>query len=80
MKLILEELFDDTYKVKCNDKNLGVFYRETDGFYYYVPESKYGFYSEHFLQALLFELQKLNAPCKEHIREYFENEHKNNQI
>lgn len=78
MKLILEKRYEDTYKVKCNDKTLGEFYREIDGFFYYVPESKYGSYSESFLQALLFELQKLNAPCKEHIREYFENEHKVN--
>ena len=80
MKLILEKRFDDTYKVKCNDKNLGEFYQEIDGFFHYVPETKYVCYSEQFLQALLFELQKLNEPWEEHIREYFENEHKNNQI
>ena len=80
MKLILEKRFEGTYKVKCNDETLGEFYQEIDGFFHYVPESKYVCYSEQFLQALLFELQQLNAPCKENIREYFENEHKKDKI
>ena len=80
MKLILEERFVNTYKVKCNNEILGEFYQEIDGFFHYVPETKYVCYSEQFLQALLFEVQKLNAPCKEHLRTYFNNEHKKDQI
>lgn len=80
MKLILEKENERTYKVKCNKKPLGEFYQDVDGFFYYIPAKEYGFYSEQFLQALLFELQQLNAPCKENIRKYFENESKKNKV
>jgi len=77
MKLIIEKLSEGCYEVtNINKIHLGEFYREIDGFFVFIPGSEYGFYSEQYLQALLFELQQLNAPCKEKIRNFFENEHK----
>lgn len=81
MKLILEQIKDSTYNVKTNGGlKLGEFYREVDGFYVFWPEERSGFYSEEYLGALLFELQQLNAPWKENIRKYFDNEGKNNKV
>jgi hypothetical protein len=75
MKLIIEKLSEGSYEVtNINKIHLGEFYREIDGFFVFIPGSEYGFYSEQYLQALLFELQQLNAPWKENIRKHFENE------
>ena len=79
MKLILEQVYKTAYNVNTNNgKKLGEFYQEVDGFYVFLPIESSGFYSEEYLGALLFELQQLNAPWKENIRQYFENEGKNN--
>lgn len=81
MKLNLEQVGEATYNVKTNGGlKLGEFYREVDGFYVFYPGEREGFYSEEYLGALIFELQQLNAPWKENIREYFENEGKNNKV
>lgn len=81
MKLNLEQVGEATYNVKTNGGlKLGEFYREVDGFYVFYPEERKGFYSEEYLGALIFELQQLNAPWKENIRKYFENEGKNNKV
>jgi len=81
MKLILEQVSEAAYYVKTNSGlDLGEFYREVDGFYVFWPVKRDGFYSEEYLGALLFELQQLNAPWKENIRKYFENEGKDNKV
>lgn len=77
MKLNLEEVSKTLYNVKTSSGlKLGEFYQEIDGFYVFWPGERKGFYSEEFLEALIFELQQLNAPWKENIRKYFENEGK----
>lgn len=77
MKLNLEQVSDSVYNIKTNGGlKLGEFYREVDGFYVFYPARTSGFYSEEYLGALIFELQQLNAPWKENIRKYFENEGK----
>lgn len=81
MKLILEQVAKTAYNIKTNHGvKLGEFYQEVDGFYVFLPVESPGFYSEEYLEALLFELQQLNAPWKENIRKYFENESKNNKV
>ena len=81
MKLILEQVSEAAYYVKTNSGlDLGEFYREVDGFYVFWPGKRDGFHSEEYLGALLFELQQLNAPWKENIRKYFDNESKNNKV
>lgn len=81
MKLNLEQTGEATYNIKTNGGlNLGEFYREIDGFYVFLPVNRDGFYSEEYLGALLFELQQLNAPWKENLRKYFDNEGKNNKV
>jgi hypothetical protein len=67
------------YHVKVNKNHVGDIFRDVDGFYYFEPiQNSSGFYSEEYLGALLFELQQLNAPWKETIRKYFEEEIKEN--
>lgn len=81
MKLKLEQVAKTAYNVKTNHGiKLGEFYQEVDGFYVFLPVESSGFLSEEFLEALLFELQQLNALWKENIRNYFENESKNNKV
>jgi len=81
MKLKLEKVAKTAYNVKTNHGiKLGEFYQEVDGFYVFLPVESSGFLSEEFLEALLFELQQLNALWKENIRNYFENESKNNKV
>ena len=78
MKINLEQagfINDLFFNAKINGKHIGDIYREVDGFYYFEPLPKIsGCFSEELLGALLFELQQLNAPWKENIRKYFENE------
>lgn len=78
MKINLEQacsIKDLCFHAKINGNFIGNIYREVDGFYYFEPlPDKGGCYSEELLGALLFELQKLNAPWKENVRKYFENE------
>jgi hypothetical protein len=80
MKINLEQacsIKDLCFHAKINGKRIGDIYREVDGFYYFEPLPEIGgCFSEELLGALLFELQQLNAPWKESVRKYFENEGK----
>ncbi len=84
MKINLEEsgtIKNTFYVAKINGNHIGDIYKEIGGFFYFEPaQGSTGIYSEEYLAALLFELQQLNAPWKETIRKYFDNEPKKDQV
>lgn len=66
-----------SYKVttRHTDVVLGEFYQEVDGYYVWQPENyQGGCYSQEFLESLVKELQRLNAPWDAQVKAYFDQE------
>ena len=71
--IILEKINDLSYQISyCeNDKHLGEFILDVDGFWYYVPSEGHGWWSDYLLIEIGESLKELNRPYAEHIENYF---------
>ena len=66
--LKLEKITENAYNVLLisNNKSLGTFIREVDGYFFWMPEYKHkGYYSDYALKELADKLHNLNLESKD---------------
>jgi len=54
-----------------NGVMVGDIQMDVDGYYYYWPIMKPGFWASHFMRAVADKLDELNAPYDKELEEYF---------
>lgn len=70
----LKELNEAKYEVlvESSDKLVGYFIRDDDGYFYFtLPDSKTGLWSEESILELGTKLQELNKPWHDYMIEHF---------
>lgn len=72
MELFLQKTETDArYEVYFNNRHLGYFYMEVDGFYVFIPKGNIGYWDEFSLRMIVDKLEEMNKKWNDDLNQYF---------
>lgn len=87
-KIVLSKITNNDYRVyfcsngevidESNGVDLGNFIRDIDGFFYFDPIRKDGYWSSYSMRLVSNKLDELNKPYNDELDEYFKKHGENN--